>query len=589
MDQLQPLDARVRVLLSWEMLRGQEVSESDFVRAIGQLPVGQLLPGLIALLQYGDASEPAAYKTLDRRICDLFPTWAARRIAERLSREDHWVFFSQWQLLFAIKLLCTFGSRDAGKDQANDDKFIDLLLRTNSFYPGGESDLSTEDGVEGAVQRSALLGYSLIRHERRSNLIGRYSELFGRLAAPTNQSEFNSWVDIQNVVRTKLGVQLEAFKGVLFALSACSIAGSSWPDDGQARPRLGRLIPDRYFANAKVGQEELNRILELVSTSPGEIREKHKFAYGDQIGNPVDLGILLRKPAITLPDGGLAGISGQLLIQRYTCGLYWDIHDALPDGGTAKPNRQSFQTFFGELHELYCRDVLDRIKAGQLRARRKIRLLSENDYPSGSGANPDSLVIETIGSTNTRCMLFEFKVGRPRYKDSLVEGDVRAFQDDLKLKIEDGLDQEIDFCRQVQAGQRDIPGLLTRDVTGWFFVIVVTDPFPSMGVLLEPLRRKLADSDGLGDTRRYGPFILSLAELEQLEALPKWRVSQLLIDWANGPDRLWPFNTFYAHRTRGQPIGNSHVANLAKEDMDRVANTLFGHSARLRQPAIGEE
>ena len=288
MDQLQPLDTRVRVPLSWELLHRQEVSESDFVRAIGQLPVGQLLPGLIALLQYGDASEPAAYETLDRRICDLFPTWAARRIAERLSQEDHWVFFSQWQLLFAIKLLCTFGSRDAGKEQANHHKFIDFLLMTNSFYPGGESDLSTEDGVEGAVQRSALLGYSLIRHERRSNLIGRYSELFGRLAAPTNQSEFNSWVDIQNVVRTKLGVQLEAFKGGLFALSACSIAGSSWPDDGQARPRLGRLIPDRYFANAKVGQEELNRILELVSTSPGEIRENTQFAYGDQIGNPVD-------------------------------------------------------------------------------------------------------------------------------------------------------------------------------------------------------------------------------------------------------------------------------------------------------------
>ena len=560
------------------MLHRQDVSESEFVRAISQLPVGQLLPGLIMLLQYGDASEPPEYETLDRRICDLFPTRAARRIAERLSAESHWIFFSQWQLLLAIKLLCTFGSRDADDGQANNQKLIDFLLMTNSFYSRGETDLSTEEGVERAVQKLALLGYSLISHEHPRDLIGRYSELFGRLAAPTNQSEFNSWVDIQNVVRTKLCVQLETFKAVLFVLYGNSMEGSSWPEDGQAGPRLGRLNPECYFANTIVDQEELNRILELVSTSPDEIRKQHQSTYGDQIGNPMDMGIVLRRPAITLPDGGLAGISGQLLIQRYTCGLYWDIHDSLPDGGTTEPNRQSFQTFFGELHERYGRDVLDRIKAEQLRRRRKIRLLSENDYRSGSGANPDNLVIETIGSTNTRCTMFEFKVGRPRYKETLVEGDVRAFQDDLKLKIEHGLDQEIDFCRQVQAGQRDIPGLLTRDVTGWFFVIVVTDPFPSMDVLLKPLRKKLADSDGLGDSRRYGPFVLSLVELEQLETLPKRRVSELLIDWANGPHALWPFNTFYAYRTRRRPIGNSHVANLFEGAMPTVTNTLFGHS-----------
>ena len=115
----------------------------------------------------------------------------------------------------------------------------------------------------------------------------------------------------------------------------------------------------------------------------------------------------------------------------------------------------------------------------------------------------------------------------------------------------------------MQTGQRNIPGLLTRNITGWFFVIVVTDPFPAMGVLLEPLREKLANSAVLGNTRRYGPYVLSLAELEQLETLPKSRISQLLIDWDNGPDRLWPFNTFYAHRTKGQPVGNSHACKTS--------------------------
>ena len=385
-------------------------------------------------------------------------------------------------------------------------------------------------------------------------------------------------MDIQNVLKDKLCVQLEVFKAVLFALYSSSITGSPWPDDGGVLPRPGCLIPERFFADMRVPQDQLNRILELVSTSPDQIRDEHQSAYGDRIGNPVDLGILLRNPAITLTDGNLAGIAGQLLIQRYTCGLYWDIHDALPDDAITKPNRRLFQTFFGELHERYGREILQRIKDDQVRAKRKTRLLSEHDYPSGRGSNPDSLVIETIGSRNTRCTLFEFKVGRPRYKDSIVGGDVQAFQDDVRRKIEEGLDQEIDFCRQLQAGQREIPDLLTRDITRWFFVIVVTDPFPTMGILIEPLRKKLADAPDLGSTRRYGPFILSLAELEQLETLPKSRVSQLLIDWDQGPDRDWPFNTFYAHRTKSQPIGNSHVSKLAHDDLDRVFATLFGRS-----------
>ena len=578
---LQPrrIETRVQVPLSWEVLHRKAVSETDFVLMIGQLPLSKFLPVLITLLQYGDASEPPSYETLDRRVRDLFPTEKARRIVERLSRENVLIFFSKWQLLFAIKLLCTFGSRDAGNAKASDDQFLDLLLMTNGFYPRAESALDTAEDLTEAVQRLALLGHSLIQHEQPNRLIGRYSELFGRLAASANQSEFNSWVDIQKAFAAALGVHLDAFKAVLFLLYSKSIVGTSWPKDGSTCPQLGCLIPEHDLADMRLPREELDSALGLVSTSPDEIREEHQSECGDRIGNPVDLGILLRNPAIALNDGRLAGISGQLLIQRYTCGLYWDLHDALPDDAGAAPNRRSFQTFFGELHERYGSDTLQRIRDDQVRAKRRIRLLLEKEYESGSGPNPDSLIVETIGRRNTRCTLFEFKVGRPRYKDSILGGNVHAFQDDVRRKIEDGLEQETGFCRQLQNAEREIPDLLTRDITAWLFVIVVTDPFPAMGLLLEQLRRKLADSPGLVNVRRYGPFILSLAELEQLETLPKSRVSQLLIDWDSGPDRDWPFNTFYAHRTKnGPPIPNDHVSKLAHDDLERVPRTLFGRS-----------
>ena len=571
-------ESRVRTPLSIESLSGQVVSEEDLLRVLGQLPATQLLPGLITLLQYGDSSEPPSYRTLDRRICALFPTKTAVRIADKMAREATWMFFSKWQLLLAIKLLCTFGSHGTKESQIRDEQLLNLLLMINGFYPRADSTINTFDDAVNAVQKVALLGYSVVQNEQPSNLIGRYAELFGRLAASGNQGEFRTWVDIQKVLATKLNIRLDAFKAVLFGLYAKSVSSASWPDDGRSYPELGRLVPLDFFADTRLPEEEVKHALRLVSISSEEIRDQHISEYGHHIGNPVDHRILLRKPVITLIDESVAGISGQLLIQRYTCGLYWDIHDALPDDPVAKHNRRKFQSFFGELHERYGRDILRRIEEGQVKAKRKARLINEQDYASHSGSNPDSLLLEAIGSRNTSCALFEFKVGRPRYIDSIVEGDVRAFQDDLRLKIEEGLKQEIAFCRQLQDGGRSIPDLLFKNIDKLLFVIVVTDPFPSMGMFLEPLRQKLASSSDLGNCRRYGPFVLSLAELEQLETLPKSRVSQLLIDWDAGPDRNWPFHSFYAHRSKGNPSCNSHVRKLADDDLDEVTSTLFGHS-----------
>ncbi|MDE2687882.1 MAG: hypothetical protein OXI16_10365 [Chloroflexota bacterium] len=445
-------------------------------------------------------------------------------------------------------------------------QFLKLLLMTNDFYPGGKSATNTTDGLVQDIMSIALRGYSLIQGERPMHLIGRYDELFGQLAEPRNHGSFNTWVDIRRVMAEDLGIRLDAFKAVLFALYSSTV-----PRDGEVKlPRLGYLNPDTYFDNIHLFSEEPNRILRLVTTSPDEVREQHLSSYPVGIGNPMDLRILLRKPVIRLQDGSVAGISGQLLIQRYTCGLYWDIHDSLSNDANETPNRRLFQNFFGELHEKYGRETLKRIEGEQVRAGRQVRLLSEDDYLSAAGSNPDSLLIETIGRSNTRCTLFEFKVGRPRYMDSIVEGDVKAFEEDLSRKIEEGLNQEINFVRQLLNGQRAVTGLSPKNVTAWLFVIVVTDPFPSMGIFLESLQKKLAESSDLGNESLHGTLVLSLMELEQIEMIPKFRVSELLVNWVTSTHRDWPFNTYFAYHTKSQPISNHHVSALAEDEFSRI-------------------
>ena len=564
-NQLQTIDeSRVQVVITWGMLYGEDVSESEFIDYIRQLSLDQVLWRLIALLQFCDISEPPAYRELDGRVRQLLPSVRAGRIAGQLSQGPPWIFFSRWQLLLAIKLVCTFACRDTDQAQMTDDQLLKLLLLTNDFYPSGESAIDTTEDLIEDIKSTILQGYSLIQGEHPESLIGRYAEIFGRLAASENQIVYDTWVDIHQVLAENLGIGLDAFKAVLFALFS-----STAPEGDEAKlPHLGHLNPDTFFANTQLAPEELDRILQPITTSPDEVREQHLSRYSDSIGNPVDLGVLLRKPVIELSDGSLAGISGQLLIQRYTCGLYWDIHDVLSNDSKKTPNRRLFQNFFGELHERYGRETLQRIEHEQVSAGRQNRLLLEEDYLSTEGSNPDSLLIETIGSNNTRCTLFEFKVGRPRYMASLVEGNVQAFEEDLSLKVEEGFNQELEFAYQVMSGQRTVSGLSPQNVTAWLFVIVVTDPFPSMGMFLEALRNVLANSPDLGSAKRYGPLVLSLMELEQLETIPGDRVSQRLIDWTASTHSEWPFNTYYAYHTESQPVPNRHISELKDSEFE---------------------
>ena len=111
----------------------------------------------------------------------------------------------------------------------------------------------------------------------------------------------------------------------------------------------------------------------------------------------------------------------------------------------------------------------------------------------------------------------------------------------MRRKIEAGIDQEINFCQQLLSGQRVIPNLAGQHIAKWLFVIMLTDPFPSWEILIEPLRQRLASAVDLGNAQLHRPFILSLSELEQPETLPEKRGSELLIEWEMGGNVAGPF------------------------------------------------
>ena len=199
----------------------------------------------------------------------------------------------------------------------------------------------------------------------------------------------------------------------------------------------------------------------------------------------------------------------------------------------------------------------------------------EGDYSAGPGKNPDNVLVERIGQKNARCTFFEFKVGRPRYDASLVSGRLEAFPEDLEKKIGNGLNQEIDFCRDLQTGRRFVNGLSVQNVNRWLFVIVVTDPFPSNAFMTEPIQEQMSKLPQQPGVKYHGPLVLSLLEFEQLETLIPNRVSELLIDWEASPYKNAPFESFYWARTRGVPKENEYVSGIANAALDQLGEGLF--------------
>lgn len=57
------------------------------------------------------------------------------------------MFFSKWQPPLTIKLICAFGSRDAGIAGTSDSQLLKLLLMVNGFYPGGEDAPDTPKAI----------------------------------------------------------------------------------------------------------------------------------------------------------------------------------------------------------------------------------------------------------------------------------------------------------------------------------------------------------------------------------------------------------------------------------------------------------
>ena len=260
------------VPLSWQVLNRNEVKGTDLLALLKKVSIDDALPTLVGLLQYGDSFTPPAFDYLDRRVRQLFGSVLAHRVSAKLEQSNHLIFFTRWQLLLAIKLVCTFGTRAAQPVGVGASRVLELLLMVNCFIDDRAKEpsrLDNHDDLVDAVKASILKSYSLIDNEPPLALVGRYSEMFKVLANSTNKRTFKSWVDIGEVLESRLGIQLPAFKAVLFSLYGNTLTQSG------VRNNLvchcpGDLTQGKWFCKTQMPVEALQDVLSLVTVSPDQ-------------------------------------------------------------------------------------------------------------------------------------------------------------------------------------------------------------------------------------------------------------------------------------------------------------------------------
>ena len=326
-----------------ESFLGFRTSLNDTLR---QLSIADALPTMIRFLRFGDAGSASRFVLLDQHIEELFRNDLGRWVASQLSTTLDRVFFTRWQLVSAIKLVCAFGSAADGDGQVRPAMLLNLLLMINDFVHrdyGDSGPLDTGEQQMASVKSQVLKSNSILHHEAPISLIGRYADLLGSRAAPKNKSRFKSWLDIDQVAISTLGVGIADLQSVLLTVygsipntverrgsdTVARIFPFSEEENEQTLPFC--FDPLSWFTNTPLSSDTIGKVLDVVSCSPDQIREDHKSKYGGGVGRLFDVGLLLRKPIIRWSDSCFAGLSRFLIVQRYTSGLYWDLHDALPD------------------------------------------------------------------------------------------------------------------------------------------------------------------------------------------------------------------------------------------------------------------
>jgi hypothetical protein len=488
--------------MTHEEVYGRQGSSDDLERILSRLPseaVVLSVAKLNALLYWYPPTDRSAQRGL---LHELVETSARQRALELLEQPDRVAFFEE-QLLALMKHAILFGKPTGDVDLSREwDEVIRAAFLTSELI-GREHAATGDDERDLTLMAVRSLYFNTV--EPPANLLARYYDLW--LVRPTQEPHLNSpdYVNIEAAFREATGVDIVDYLAAGFALLAHFMRfktakafeeypfGVSWDDLNVSLPERGAA--KRFVQHIAQPVRRLAREFRSMPSKPGLAG--------------ASLLPFFRTPVVLMQSGDLVPVSLRLLFEKLTDGVYWTLLEHMKarygDKGFYR-----FTRFVGELFQAHVYDALSHAYADSPLLSK--RLFGEVRYgqPEVKGADATLIYGDVV-------VFFEVSTSRLRYQQTVLRGDLEAFDEDIEKCVIGNAKQLTRVVADFRRGDLVFDGLDPARVHHIFPVIVLLEPFPEFPLTWRRVRCRLQEEGYLTDCEPLQ--IMSAEDLEMVEPL----------------------------------------------------------------------
>lgn len=360
----------------------------------------------------------------------------------------------------------------------------------------------------------------------------------------------------RELLREATGLELEDLMAICFAAYG-HLVGTR-----EGGPVL--MNPD-YFTKAAMTEEQEQAALQVLTSTPDEIRERLQRTVGEYDFLPFQ-----SKPILRTDDGFLI-LDSRFLLDKFTIrGLYWIVHDYLKYHLRDEERRGRWSEAHAKMVENMVEEQLRSVAPGLPKSPDRAFYGEEEIADSYTQKDGDK-VCDAAVDYGDRILLFEV-VDRQLTHGTRVEGRASAFEKDTTLAV-------VDKCRQLDAiakavladpsaltGRPPVPGMRVVPV------LVVAGGYPSDPVSRGYAEKRL-EKEGLLDNPRIDKLgIVDLGEVEMLEALAKTHhdLAKVITDWKHSDNRNFALRNFLIERYGGQTLRSERTQRRIEEVGDAL-------------------
>ena len=168
----------LRIAATWSLLENPRPTAQELINAAAAVGTLDALTVLIRFIRYSDSIYGGNYPGLSREVAMRFTTRLGLKV-QRLLSDPSIILFNRWQLLFAVKLVCIYGTAEPSYSDGRvpPDALLELLLKINDFIDKDDVSVAREGDIStssASVWQTILKEHVLFSGEQPQNLVGRY-------------------------------------------------------------------------------------------------------------------------------------------------------------------------------------------------------------------------------------------------------------------------------------------------------------------------------------------------------------------------------------------------------------------------------